>query len=326
MKNINIPLLFVLLLSTNEAYPLAWASNLSSPGNDVKGVLFIKLNHDDEYDPAEYAAEMIGVEFHPPPNPPTQEFSVRIPTTGNLALWRLEYPTESSSVTVTISSEEDCDINMYGWWSGTVFYGDDPPPDLEYEHEDEYFPPCSSPIVIDMKQDGIDLGPPGEFVLFDVNGDGIHEIIQWVRRGGDEEFLALDLNENGEIDSRQELFGHATEFIGTEETATHGFEALAQYDDASLGGNEDGEITRSDRIWDRLLLWNDVNADGMSTATELRPLNQSVLQVLSTTAKASRRTDAAGNEFRYWAWALNDSRRGNRKHRMVDVFFAAGPE
>ena len=29
MKNINIPLLFVLLLSTNEAYPLSWLSFLA---------------------------------------------------------------------------------------------------------------------------------------------------------------------------------------------------------------------------------------------------------------------------------------------------------
>ena len=59
-----------------------------------------------------------------------------------------------------------------------------------------------------------------------------------------------------------------------------------------LGGNEDGKITSSDGIWDLLLLWNDVNADGISTAAEIRPLNQSVLQVLSTRARASKRTDA----------------------------------
>ncbi len=47
-----------------------------------------------------------------------------------------------------------------------------------------------SPIVIDLANDGIHLGEAGVGVYFDVNADGVRDHVQWVRRGGDEGFLA----------------------------------------------------------------------------------------------------------------------------------------
>ena len=54
-----------------------------------------------------------------------------------------------------------------------------------------------TPIVIDLGNNGINLGQAGVGVYFDVNADGVRDHVQWVRRGGDEGFLALDRSGNG---------------------------------------------------------------------------------------------------------------------------------
>ena len=40
-----------------------------------------------------------------------------------------------------------------------------------------------SPIVIDLGNNGIDLGQAGVGVYFDVNADGVRDHVQWVKRG-----------------------------------------------------------------------------------------------------------------------------------------------
>ena len=50
-----------------------------------------------------------------------------------------------------------------------------------------------SPILIDLADDGIELGEAGVGVQFDVNGDYASDHVQWVRASGDEAFLALSL-------------------------------------------------------------------------------------------------------------------------------------
>ena len=96
-----------------------------------------------------------------------------------------------------------------------------------------------SPIVVDTRRDGIELGPAGRGVSFDVNADGFPDYVQWVRPRGDEAFLTLDRNRNGLVDDGSELFGVGTPLLEGG-TAPNGFIALAQYDQPLLGGNDDG--------------------------------------------------------------------------------------
>jgi hypothetical protein len=70
-----------------------------------------------------------------------------------------------------------------------------------------------TPIVIDLGNNGIDLGPAGVGVYFDVNADGRRDHVQWVRRSGDEGFLALDRSGNGIVDDGAELFGVGTPLV-----------------------------------------------------------------------------------------------------------------
>ena len=115
-----------------------------------------------------------------------------------------------------------------------------------------------SPIVIDLGNNGIHLGQAGVGVYFDVNADGVRDHVQWVRRGGDEGFLALDRSGNGLVDDGAELFGVGTPLVLEGRNAPNGFVGLAQYDSRQLGGNDDGLITEADAIWPQLRIWVDL--------------------------------------------------------------------
>ena len=175
-----------------------------------------------------------------------------------------------------------------------------------------------SPIVVDTLKDGITLGPAGRTVSFDVNADGFPDTVQWVRPGGDDAFLALDRNRNGVVDNGSELFGVGTPlFEGG--NALNGFVGLAQYDQPLLGGNDDGVISRADAIWPELMLWIDVNADGIATSEEMRRPESLGLTSFGIVPKVRRFKDAAGNSLPYWAWAGATGRPARAV--MVDVYF-----
>jgi trimeric autotransporter adhesin len=175
-----------------------------------------------------------------------------------------------------------------------------------------------SPIVIDTHKDGIQLGPAGRTVSFDVNADGFPDTVQWVRPRGDEAFLTLDRNRNGVVDDGSELFGVGTPlFEGG--TAPNGFVGLAQYDRPLLGGNDDGVISSADAVWPELRLWLDANADGVATRSEMRRPEALGLTSFGIIPRARRYIDNAGNSLPYWAWAGATGRPARTK--MVDVYF-----
>jgi hypothetical protein len=180
-----------------------------------------------------------------------------------------------------------------------------------------------SPIVIDLGNDGINLGAAGIGVYFDVNADGVRDHVQWVRRGGDEGFLAFDRSGNGLIDDGTELFGVGTPLALEGRKAPNGFVGLAQYDARHLGGDDDGLITPADAIWPQLRIWVDRNADGVSTYDEIHTLKSSGITALETIPKIRRYVDAAGNIIPYWAWAKQRAKPG--RALMVDVYFRVLP-
>jgi hypothetical protein len=175
-----------------------------------------------------------------------------------------------------------------------------------------------SPIVIDTHKDGIQLGPAGRTVSFDVNADGFPDTVQWVRPRGDEAFLTLDRNRNGIVDDGSELFGVGTPLLEGG-SAPNGFVALAQYDQPLLGGNDDGVISRADAIWQELSLWVDANADGVATRNEMRRPESLGLTSFGIIPRVRRYIDEAGNSLPYWAWAGATGRPA--RTTMVDVYF-----
>jgi hypothetical protein len=90
---------------------------------------------------------------------------------------------------------------------------------------------------------------------------------KWVEPGAPGYFLALDRNGNGKIDGAEELFGN-------QDKDQNGFEALRELD-----SNHDGVIDAKDKMFKKLLLWNDKNGDGISQKEELEPLSKRVVKI-----------------------------------------------
>ena len=162
--------------------------------------------------------------------------------------------------------------------------------------------PYSSPIVIDVADDGFNLTNANGGVVFNLNGTGGKEKLAWTSVSSDDAWLVLDRNGNGTIDDGSELFGDVTpqpDPPGGEKK--NGFRALAEYDKTSNGGNADGQIESGDSVFPSLRLWRDANHDGLSDPSELNTLPSKNVAAIELDYKLSKKTDNNGNKFSFRA-------------------------
>jgi len=170
---------------------------------------------------------------------------------------------------------------------------------------------CMSPIVVSLGAGRYELSGASDAVLFDMNADGVPERTTWTAAGAANGFLAFDRNGNGVIDDGSELFGDHTRLAnGT--AAPNGFEALRELD-----SNRDGVVDSRDTAWGRLLVWTDVNHDGISAPTELRHPSAWGLTAIQVDYHWTGRRDRYGNIFRYEGQA----RFGSTSRSCYDIYF-----
>ncbi len=117
----------------------------------------------------------------------------------------------------------------------------------------------------------------GQRFLFDLDGDGQADLLPLFASGSG--YLALDRNENGRIDSGQELFGPAT---------GHGFGELAQLDS---DGN--GWIDEGDPAFAQLAVWTP-DAAGKGELSSLAELGIDALGLANLASPFALR--GSGNE------------------------------
>jgi hypothetical protein len=189
------------------------------------------------------------------------------------------------------------------------------------------FSQCS-PLILDLNGDGIHTTSATEPVSFDLTGDGVPELLGWTDPVTEEAFLWIDLHANGRVDDGSELFGQGT-ILQNGLRALDGFEALAQYDKPSLGGNGDGRISTADGTWRRLRLWVDTNHDGVCTASESGPIAEFGVVEIPLTYVVHEEADPSGNVHRLRG-SYTRLVRGNGPPRlgrfvMHDVFFRSLP-
>ena len=218
----------------------------------------------------------------------THQFSVWLPFPIVLQEFPQPLPSTSSVAQIEVRREEldpafECEVLFQGRWLGGMCE----------------LPNC--PLIVDTARDGYKLTSVDNGVRFDLNADGVPEQVAWTRRDSDDAFLALDRNGNGRIDDGTELFGNHTPVRPElpDVTTANGFEALKFVETPPYGASERNEvITAADAVFSRLVLWRDLNHNGISEPDELQPVSDSGLEAIGTEYKNSRRVDKNGNEFR----------------------------
>ena len=124
------------------------------------------------------------------------------------------------------------------------------------------------------------------------------------------------------IGGGDELFGNATLLPLRGASADSGFQALAEYDTAALGGNGDFKINRHDDVWSKLVLWTDADADGISDAGEIQSISESSLRSLRVIPRHRDSFDEAGNWLVLWAKARTKA----AESQFVDSHVASDAE
>ena len=108
------------------------------------------------------------------------------------------------------------------------------------------------PLILDFKDDGIQLTDAENGIEFDMEGNGKKVQVAWTKEMSefDDAFLCLDKNNNGQIDNGKELFGDKA-------GSKLGFIELKEYDT-----NDDEIINKDDHVFESLLVWSDMNKNG----------------------------------------------------------------
>ena len=141
----------------------------------------------------------------------------------------------------------------------------------------------SDPITLDLDGDGIELTSYKEGARFDITGKGYQATTAFVT-GGDA-FLAIDRNNDGQINSGKELFGD-------QHGAVNGYAELAKFD-----SNSDGVINAQDKNFDKLLLFRD-NGDGKTDSGELVSLKDAGIVELNVRYTNVMQKASGGNQIK----------------------------
>ena len=167
----------------------------------------------------------------------------------------------------------------------------------------------STPLILDLNNNGIETLSVDEGIIFDIDADGSVDHTGWV--GKNDGLLVRDLNGDGMINDATELFGEHT-LLADGTKAQDGYAALA-----ALDSNGDGLINAADDTFTELQVWVDANSDGITQAGELLSLQQAGVSEITLTYQHSN-IDSNGNTIGMLGSYTNNS---GEQQQMGDVWF-----
>ena len=135
------------------------------------------------------------------------------------------------------------------------------------------------PIILDLDGNGLSFSSLETGVAFDIDADGDKDQVAWNTSG--DAMLAVDHNNNGEIDNGSELF---TPFFGGGNYSS-GVAALR-----TLDTNADRVIDASDDIFASLRVWRDADADGITDDGELVSLSEADIASINLATESTGET------------------------------------
>ena len=179
------------------------------------------------------------------------------------------------------------------------------------EREDRWAPiEQLSPLALDLDGDGVETVGTEYQVYFDHNGNGYAELTGWI--DSDDGLLTYDRNQNGNIDSGNELFGNHFQ-LSVGGFGRNGFVALADLDSDS-----NQLIDSNDTAWDRLGIWQDFNFSGKVDPGELNSLAHYGVKELSLSYTSGEGIDWNGNDHRQEAEYIRED---GSTSQLTDVWF-----
>ena len=167
----------------------------------------------------------------------------------------------------------------------------------------------STPLILDLNNDGVKTRSITEGTTFDVLATGNKINTGWV--SSEDGLLVFDRNNDGIINDGSELFGSAT-VLANKQQATDGFVALAELD-----SNKDQLLTSADKEWNELKVWVDKNSDGVSAKEELLTLDSLNITKLNLTSEQVTIKDN-GNLV---GLVSNYQTSDGATHELADVWF-----
>ncbi|CDZ56241.1 T1SS-143 repeat domain-containing protein [Neorhizobium galegae] len=176
------------------------------------------------------------------------------------------------------------------------------------------FVAAADPIILDLDHNGFAFTSVDDGVKFDINADGKLDQVAWTKTDG---ILAFDVDGNGKIDNGSEIF--TPNFAGGAHAG--GVAALS-----TLDVNNDGKIDASDTGFDKLLVWQDANGDGVSDEGELKGLNDYGITGISLDADSAEGYIDGQALFAEGSFTYADGSTGSFVEVGFDTLFSEAPD
>jgi len=150
------------------------------------------------------------------------------------------------------------------------------------------------PVILDLNGDGqLDVtGAGGNKINYDVNGDGITDRTEWMKKGSQDGLLVYDNNKDGQITGNELM--NETSINGQANTYKNGWEKTLALGDK----NKDGKLTGEEL--NGFSVWVDKNGDGKTDEGELQSAAQrGIIDIDSKEGSFTRRQQIANESSSY---------------------------